>query len=514
MNMQHASRDELLALLNGESSEQLDLQITAHLDDCAHCRNSLEELAGSRQWWNRISSMMSSGNIDIASEPAAAKHLATHSRLATDARGCSVSEQESAELPTRAELGLAEPSHPELLGRLENYDIEHVIGQGGMGVVVKAFDGELNRPLAIKLMLPHLARFGSARQRFAREARAAAAVLHPNVIAIHGVNSDARLPYLVMPLIAGQSIEQLVNDHGPLAEIELVRIALQIASGLAAAHSQGLVHRDIKPANILIEKDLCRVIITDFGLARAEDDASMTKTGWLAGTPNFMSPEQARGFPIDHRSDLFSLGSVMYFMATGRLPFRAESPMAVLNRIGNDDPTPARSVNPELSRTAGNFIGRLLAKDPAHRFHTAADLHDNLEQHLAFLRQPEIRKPPRIKIKKRRRPLTFGWRSIAIGGALLAVFLLALYPGFGFLTQSRPEDDPADSFLSAIGKYGIQSDDDLNQELSTLGSSILQLDQELNTTSETRPDDDEIWESDFAELESALMSIGQVLRDP
>ncbi|MEZ6113066.1 MAG: serine/threonine-protein kinase [Pirellulaceae bacterium] len=174
-------------------------------------------------------------------------------------------------------------------------------------------------------------RSGSA--AFSREAQAAAAVVHPHVVAIHAVSAEARPPFLVMPYLRGMSLQRRIDEHGPLSVAEVLRIGAQTASGLAAAHAQGLVHRDIKPANILLEEGVERVAITDFGLARAIDDATTTRSGVIAGTPQYMSPEQARGEAIDHRSDLFSLGSVMYAMCTGRSPFRAETTFGILRRI-------------------------------------------------------------------------------------------------------------------------------------------------------------------------------------
>ena len=218
---------------------------------------------------------------------------------------------------------LGRPNHPEMLGRLGRYDIEKVIGSGGMGIVLKAHDSELNRPIAIKLLAPNLSHVGAARERFAREGRAAAAVVHEHVVAIYNVEADGKLPFLIMQYVAGRSLQMRVDDYGPLAVEEILRIGMQAAAGLAAAHAQGLVHRDVKPSNILLEDTVERAVLTDFGLARAMDDMSLTQTGIIAGTPHYMSPEQATGGPIDARSDLFSLGAVLYFMATGHPPFRA-----------------------------------------------------------------------------------------------------------------------------------------------------------------------------------------------
>src|SRR5262249_53170596 len=167
-------------------------------------------------------------------------------------------------------------------------------------------------PVAIKLMAPHLAAHAAARRRFAREARAVAAVRDEHVVAIYQVEPDGPTPYLVMEFVGGVSLQDRLGRRGPPRVRGGLRIGMQAARGLAAAHAQGIVHRDVKPANILLENGVERVKITDFGLARAADDASLTQSGAVTGTPNYMSPEQAAGAAVDARSDLFSLGSVLY----------------------------------------------------------------------------------------------------------------------------------------------------------------------------------------------------------
>src|SRR5262245_36469742 len=235
---------------------------------------------------------------------------------------------------------------PGSIGRLGHYEVKEVVGRGGMGVVLKAFDEQLHRVVAIKVMAPPLAASATARKRFVREARAQAAVTHDHVVTIHAVEESGPLPYIVMQFVAGESLQDRLDRAGPLQLHEVLRIGTQAATGLAAAHAQGLVHRDVKPANILLENGVERVKLTDFGLARAADDASLTQSGTVAGTPAFMSPEQAEGKPVDHRSDMFSLGSVLYAMCTGRPPFRASTSMAVLKRVCEETPTPIREVNP------------------------------------------------------------------------------------------------------------------------------------------------------------------------
>src|SRR5262249_12539900 len=177
------------------------------------------------------------------------------------------------------------PVKPGQLGKLAHYEILEVIGRGGMGVVLKGFDQTLHRIVAVKVMAPELAVSGTARERFEREARAAAAVSHDHVVTIHAVDQAKGLPYLVMQYVQGESLQQKLDRAGPLELKEILRIGMQTADGLAAAHAQGLIHRDVKPANVLLENGVQRVKITDFGLARAVDDASVTLRGVIAGTP-------------------------------------------------------------------------------------------------------------------------------------------------------------------------------------------------------------------------------------
>ncbi len=283
---------------------------------------------------------------------------------------------------------------PGRLGRLRGYEILDVIGRGGMGVVLRAMDIKLNRVVAIKVLAPELASHPQARKRFSREAQAAAAVSHDHVVTIHAVDDDERVPFIVMECIVGQSLQQKIDRVGALGLKEILRIGMQIASGLAAAHKQGLVHRDIKPANILLENGIERVKITDFGLARASDDVGITMSGQIAGTPQYMSPEQAMGQPVDQRSDLFSLGSVLYTMCTGRPAFRADSAVAVLRRVCDDTPRPINEVNAEIPAWLITIVERLISKAAADRFQTAEEVAELLSQCLAHLQQPATMQLP------------------------------------------------------------------------------------------------------------------------
>jgi endonuclease YncB( thermonuclease family) len=283
---------------------------------------------------------------------------------------------------------LAPSDKPGSLGRLGHYEVLEVVGRGGMGIVLKAFDEKLHRVVAIKLMAAELASSGTARQRFIREARAAAAVSHEHLVTIHAVEEDHRPPYLVMQFIDGVSLQQKISEQGALSVKEILRIGLQTASGLAAAHAQGVVHRDIKPANILLENGVERVKITDFGLARVADEAFVTQTSVIAGTPQYMAPEQAEGKTVDHRSDLFSLGSVLYAMCTGLAPFRGSTTVSILKRVCEEMPQPIREVNRDVPQGLVAIIEKLHAKDPAKRFQSAQEVADLLERELAGLQHP------------------------------------------------------------------------------------------------------------------------------
>jgi len=288
-------------------------------------------------------------------------------------------------------IGLLQPSDkPGCLGTIGPYEVQQFLGRGGMGIVLRALDPQLNRVVAIKVLAPELAVDVSSRRRFLREARAAAAVSHPHVVTIHAVAvDDDRLPYLVMECIVGRTLQQKIDQNGSLKLKEILRIGTQIAEGLAAAHKHGLVHRDIKPANVLLENGVERVKITDFGLARSVEDAAITRTGEVSGTPQYMSPEQALGQHVDHRSDLFSLGCVLYAMCAGRPPFRGDNVAVVVKRICDESPRPIGDFNSEIPGWLIQTIERLLAKDPAQRIQSAAEVAEVLSGQLAHAQQPQ-----------------------------------------------------------------------------------------------------------------------------
>jgi hypothetical protein len=370
---------------------------------------------------------------------------------------------------------LAPPHEPGSLGRLDHYEVLAVVGSGGMGVVLKARDTSLQRVVAIKLLAPQLAASGTARKRFVREAQAAAAVRDEHVVSIYAVQGTGPVPYLVMEYIEGATLEERIKQRGPVELKEILRIGLQIAEGLAAAHKHGLVHRDVKPANILLENGVERVKITDFGLARAVDDASLTQSGVIAGTPMFMSPEQAEGKYIDQRSDLFSLGSVLYAMCTGHAPFRASTTVAVLKRVCEDTPRSIREINPEIPEWLAAVIARLHAKQPAERFQSAKDVAELLNRHLAHLQHPSVVGPP--VAEKPASPLLARPRR----WALAATVLMCLFGGLG-LTEATGVTKVAATAIRVLTPDGTP-DGTLVVEVVDPGVSVTIDDGEMVVTS-------------------------------
>lgn len=347
----------------------------------------------------------------------------------------------------RAALNLLGPTDdPHMLGRIGSYEVVGLVGIGGMGIVFKAFDAALNRYVAIKMMQPHLAVSGAARQRFEREGRAAAAVISDFVLPIYAVSEWQGVPYLVMQYSAGMNLQKRLEAKGPLQLNEILRVAMQTARGLAAAHAQGLVHRDVKPSNILLDGSVERAMLTDFGLARAVDDASVTRTGLIAGTPQYMSPEQVRGDKVDARSDLFSLGSTIYTMCTGHPPFRAEASYAVLHRIVGDSPRSIREINADIPEWLDRIVMKLLSKSPCDRFESADQIAESLEGCLAHVQQPASVSLPeaisRVSAKRfRRGPFAKLVAVLALFSLMFAGVLIVLEMNKGTLTIECDADD-------------------------------------------------------------------------
>jgi serine/threonine protein kinase len=509
----HSTDKQLRSLLcDDETSHEL-LPIVQHVEGCERCRGRLEQLTGLGNWTTELVDTLRDDALDTGADSA--------DRDDTPSRpGITVVLDQGAELDdANIEFDavpldfLTPPSHPELLGRLGRYDIERVIGAGGMGLVLKGFDGELHRPVAIKVLAPHLAHSAAARKRFAREAQATAAVIHPHVIPIHNVETSDKLPYLVMNYINGSSLQWHVDTHGPLNTEETLRIALQTVAGMRAAHEQGLIHRDVKPANILLEEGTLRVVLSDFGLARTMDDASLTRTGIVTGTPHYMSPEQAGGDAIDSRSDLFSLGCVLYFMLTGRPPFRAATAMGVLNRICHEQHRPVREVNSLVPRPLADIVDRLLAKRADDRFASAEKLEQALTDVMRALQEG------RLKLPKERKSMraVVSQQSIRWSRELaaFAIVLLIALP----IVFRRPLVDVINGFLG-LGRSPAEiyrqppppqrvSLDEWQQGLIELGGKVNELEQRDGSTIRLLQQLSQQANRDLDQLEAELKKLEQ-----
>ncbi|MEZ6003831.1 MAG: protein kinase [Planctomycetota bacterium] len=368
-SLRHPAASVFRRFLEETLNEAEEQGLEAHLEQCAECRAQLEREAGTPDFWERARDHLVESGAAVALPDV---------------------EQQRAEL-----RALLDPSDdPSKLGRIGAYEIQGLLGRGTHGLVFKAFEPRLNRFVAIKLLSPDYRDQGPAVRRFEREARAIAAVAHQHVVPIYAVDEHHGLPYIVMQYVAGSSLQQRIDAKGPLDTTEVTRIGLQVARGLAAAHAQGVVHRDVKPANVILEDGVERVMVSDFGLASVGDEAGVTHAGTISGTPHYMSPEQARGEGVDARSDLFSLGSLMYTAATGRPPFRAESVFGVLHRVNASEPRRLREIRPELEPWLEALIARLMAKDPKERFQSAREVADALASELAWLQDPGGRTQP------------------------------------------------------------------------------------------------------------------------
>ncbi|MFK8110926.1 MAG: serine/threonine-protein kinase [Rubripirellula sp.] len=462
---------QIEAFLQDKLDRSEEHALIQHLGQCNACRTLMEASAAEERTWDDASLYLEDQAFDSI-------------LLSSAGDGSEYDRQASESVQINSVLGVLSPTDdPNMLGRLGTYEVSGVIGAGGMGVVLKGHDRSLDRTIAIKVLAPHLATSGAARKRFARESKAAAAVIHPNVIAIHGVSNDAALPYLVMPYIRGLSLQRRLDQQGPLEPAEILRIGHQVAGGLAAAHAQGLVHRDIKPANILLADGVERVAITDFGLARAVDDATMTRSGVIAGTPQYMSPEQAKGEAIDARSDLFSLGSMMYAMCTGHPPFRAETSFGVLRRITDDEPRDIRESNPNIPAWLCRLIGMLLQKNSDARFQNAGEVERILHACMAHLEQPSTQPLPDLLCETPPKYPRLGkWLACAAVFTVLAISAAAFtFPWDGpsntdakprQATQVSPEHNPV-----VPETMDLRWDDEINESIQEIEMTLEDLEQ-------------------------------------
>ncbi len=489
---QHRMPDELRDFVEGRVPAATESAIVEHLNDCTECQHTVTLLAGGDAWAVETREVLRTLE-EFEDDPYSA-----HGNDVTE-------ESDVTEIPRVMLQCLAPTDDPAMLGRLGIYEVFGVVGAGGAGIVFKALERSLNRFVAVKVLSPLLACNGAARKRFAREARAAAAIVHEHVVPIHAVDEFQGLPFLVMQYIPGRSLQQRLNHQGPLGIREILRIGHQAALGLAAAHAQGVVHRDIKPANILLENGVERVLLTDFGLARTVDDASLTCSGVIAGTPEYMSPEQARGETVDHCSDLFSLGSVLYALCTGHSPFRASTTMGILQRICHDAPRPVCHVNPEIPDEIGRYIERLLDKRIQRRPQSATEVATWCADQLSQVQLPSAAR----RVQERRVRMKWGLAaagiialSSVVAGAVWSTRPPSPLANATDLRTPIPEpaqpidDTPPDATPAARGtpKSNRTTAPDDVQELQVIRQQLERLERETRTPGPSQLDrwDDEI----------------------
>jgi serine/threonine protein kinase len=317
--------------------------------------------------------------------------------------------------------------------KISHYQILEKLGEGGMGIVYKAQDIKLNRSVALKFLPQHLSASDQDKARFIQEAQAAAALSHPNICTIHGIEENDGQTYIVMEFVEGQTL----RDKGPSIPLkQSVEIGIQLADGLAAAHEKGIVHRDIKPENIMIQKD-GRVRIMDFGLAKLKSASRLTKTGSTVGTTGYMSPEQVQGMESDHRSDVFSLGVILYEMFAGQSPFKGVHETAINYEIVNVDPEPLSKVKPDIAGDLDSTVLECLAKEPSERYQSAAEVAKELRRYKRGSSRTimnRIGNPPDTQSTGQGRSST---GAVLFGGSrwwiLTSIVLFIAVVGFSFL---------------------------------------------------------------------------------
>jgi|GEM_PF-1723486 len=271
----------------------------------------------------------------------------------------------------------------DLLGKkLGQYEILAEIGRGGMATVYRAYQTSLNRSVAVKVLAGELARDADFRARFQREAHAVAQLAHPNILPVYdfGQDPETGAVYFVTQLVEGGTLAARMS--APMPPNEAARVAAQLARALDYAHVSGIIHRDVKPTNVLMTRD-GHPLLSDFGIAKIVAETKLTQTGTSMGTPEYMSPEQAQGLPVDHRSDIYSLGVMLYALLSATLPFQADTPVALLHQHAYEPPPPLRERAPGVSKSLEKIVMRALAKDPSERFATAGELADALDDEIA-----------------------------------------------------------------------------------------------------------------------------------
>ncbi len=324
------------------------------------------------------------------------------------------------------------------------YIIERELGRGGMGVVFLARDERLDRPVALKVLPQELAQQVETRERFLREARTAAQLSHPNIVPVYRADELDGLAFFAMGYVEGETFADRIADRGTLGPFEVVRILREVAWALAYAHARGIVHRDVKPENILLDRATNRAVVTDFGIARADFNPSITANGYVLGTVHYMSPEQCAGDILDGRSDLYALGVAGFLALSGRLPFDGDSPQAIIVAHATRNPPPLRSYAPDVPAALASVIDCCLQKNPADRYANGEALADALTKALESVPQSVAPSGSAVLSTDQAHAV---WRRAAQLQSEAAARLETRVrdTGLGADTRALPAADPADS---------------------------------------------------------------------
>ncbi|MEM7476189.1 MAG: serine/threonine-protein kinase [Planctomycetota bacterium] len=351
---------QLQQFLRGDLNAQEEQQVAEHVNECVRCQQMLSDQPRRDDTWV------------LSFPPTREKSARLKEKLADLKQSLSDDSGEFEKVFTDLQPWL-EPGRA--LGRVAEFELLECVGRGGMGIVFRAEDTKLNRLVAVKVLSPSLLAESTASARFMREAQAAAGINHDHVVTVYGVSQVRELPYLVMEFVEGESLSKFQAATPKLPFERLVKIASDCCAALSAAHASGIVHRDVKPANILLDAKTDRALLTDFGLARGiEQNSSMTQTGLFLGTPEYVAPEQIEGKAVDHRADLFSLGCVMYRLASGTTPFVGPSIMSTLNAVCHGEATPLENKNSEIPFWFSQLVQQLLHKQPSERPQSADEV--------------------------------------------------------------------------------------------------------------------------------------------
>ena len=459
--------DDLQAVVDGTLDDaEVEQQVSEHLGQCNRCRSIVDGYVDSEQLAEKLGSLQETrveipwdlqNRLDemareLSPPPAdpAADELAE--RLAASNSPSSGQTAEFLQHLLNVSVAASDAA------ALKAYRLEEVVDRGGMGIVARARDVRLHRDVAIKFLDPKLAGSDEFHERFLHEARAVARVSHPNIVQIYEVAEWETNPFLVMEYVAGSTLSQRLQDSGQLPLRDVIRIGRAIAQGLAAVHEAGVVHRDIKPSNVLLGDDGESIRLSDFGLARTEDTPDLTRTGFVAGTPAYMSPEQAEGKPLDARSDLYSLGCVLHAMCFDGPPFLRRFHLQANGQPGEETEIETPALN-RYPSSLTDLIARLLEVDPEFRIQSAKRVAEKLleigvetgeladteattcTQHEMSTQMMQTTPLPTERLPIPSRRLSRWSVGAVVGGLLLA---LGVVVGKAFQEPSSPDVDPAE----------------------------------------------------------------------